>query len=326
MADHITVIPHGTAGQAAAILAGLTLHRGERPETLPAGVTVDPADRADWYVIAGLPHAVGVTRKIIYPGGMMRLEHRWPAPAPSQVTLPSGVTGLDATDLSLTLYLDGVAQATPTLTEDADVNYVTTGWSTSTAGNYSLVWGSGGAFYSCHWIVEPAASTGDARWREADEEAADALRDIYDDGEPVTVRHAASAPAEGGGAPVIVAPVDVSTHAVFRSFATFDQQYRQGSDEIWLAHGASSTVSHAGASLAGLGALKSVVAGLPGGGTAPKASGLTVYRVEDPAPLTRTDYPTPGGTGVRAWDVLRRTSEIRDAGVPVLHKLEARAA
>lgn len=166
----------------------------------------------------------------------------------------------------------------------------------------------------------------DARWREADEEAADAVRDVYDDGEPVLLRYDGSYVPEGGRAPVVVAPVDITTHAVFEEFSEAELAaggIRATDARVLIAHGRRDAVpvKHAGQSLVGLGALQDEMAGLPIG-RAPKAGGFAIYQHEEA--LGRTDYPAVGGANVRKWDVITRLSEARDAGVPVIHRLQAR--
>lgn len=168
----------------------------------------------------------------------------------------------------------------------------------------------------------------DARSREADREAQDAVKDIYDDGEPVVVRYDGSYVPEGGTAPTNVAVVDVQTHAVFRDFNEQERAaggVRETDLKILVAHGRQDAAAtrYKGQSLLGLGSLQSAMQGLATGRT-PKASGFRIYQAEEG--LGRTDYPTPGGAGVRAWDVVRRISEVRDAGVIIVHELHGRAA
>lgn len=332
---HTAVIPHGRAGQASAILAGLDLRREEQLVDLPAGVTVTPdATEPRWYVVAGLPDVKGAKYKLLYPSAITgkHFAYRWPNPPPSQVTIEIGQSGHTATSLGAELFLDGVRQGAPTLAEDAEAHYIASGWSidpATAAGDWALVWSWPLAvqWYEWHWTVAAPPAAGDVRWTEGDEEAADALRDLYDDGEPVTVRYKASYVAEGDVSPTIIPAVDIQTHAHFRAFTARERAAAGVSEaeiEVWLPHGRRGGVAlqHAGQALTGLGALQDAILSLPVGRT-PQAASVTVYQHEEP--LTRTDYPTPGGANVRPWDVLSRTEELRDAGVPVLHKMRARA-
>lgn len=143
---------------------------------------------------------------------------------------------------------------------------------------------------------------------EIQEERADAVADIREDGAPVVLRYDGS--SVSGRERTTVAPVDVQCHAVLLDFRTElvdGESIRHGDLRILVADAA-------------LGELADEIGQLAPG-TTPSARGITVHVGTS---TSEDDYPTPGASGVKAYRVLRRLNTKNAGDQPVVHYLQAR--